>query len=81
MNLNEVYHELEELQMKYMKTINILSALEKKVAKLEKENERLQKQNNILRRAIEIALSIDDCQSQTRHLKAVLGKLHEVSSR
>lgn len=48
--------------VEYMKTVDILTKLEKKVSKLERENkklreenEKLRRQNIVLRRAIEIA--------------------------
>lgn len=69
--------QLEELQHKYIKALNNIAALEKKLKKLEKENQQLKRQNKILMRAIEIA-----SQMPNTNLKAVLeeiarGDLHE----
>lgn len=84
MTINQVYQELEELQLQYSRALNTIAALERKVAELQKENrelreenKKLQKQNNILMRAIEIALTIRDYNAQTRHLQLVLQKIKE----
>jgi hypothetical protein len=41
MTINEVIQQNEELQLRYARALNIIAALERKVAKLQKENKEL----------------------------------------
>nr|WP_011225174.1 cell division protein ZapB [Sulfolobus islandicus]CAG38212.1 hypothetical protein [Sulfolobus islandicus] len=84
MTINQVYQELEELQLQYSRALNTIATLEKKLQKLERENrevleenKKLRKLNNTLVNAIKIAIQIHNAEAQYRHLKAVLEKLRE----
>ncbi|BAB66407.1 hypothetical protein STK_13448 [Sulfurisphaera tokodaii str. 7] len=91
MTINEVYQQLDELQLKYSKAIDTITKLQNKIARLQRENEQLKEQNrelleenkklrklnNILYKAMEIAVNIENPEAQTRHLKKVLEKLRE----
>jgi len=83
MGMNEIIWENETLRKQYTKAMETITKLTRKLEKLENENkilqeqieklkiqnENLTKQVKVLRRAIEIASSIDDCKKQEINLK------------
>jgi len=84
MTINEIIEENEELQIQYSKAVNVITALERKVARLQRENEELKRENEKLRRqrdillkGMQIALQMSE-EKQNLHLKKVLESIKDI---
>jgi Protein of unknown function (DUF904). len=77
MTVSEIIRRNEELELQYAKAIDTITRLQSRIKKLEEENMKLRRQNDILRRAIKIAIQIEDHNAQTIHLKSVLRELRK----
>ena len=72
MAIKDIIQRNEELELLYIKALNLIETLEKKIERLEEENKKLRKQRDTLLRAIEIALQIKSKEIQDLHLSRVL---------
>jgi len=72
MTIKDIIQRNEELEALYMKALNLIETLEKKIERLEEENKKLRKQRDTLLRAVEIALQMKNKEKQDLHLSRVL---------
>jgi len=77
MAIKDIIQRNEELEALYMKALNTINILLKKIERLEKENEKLRRERDILLRAMKIAKQINDKQKQDLHIDRVLQYLKE----